>query len=76
MADVPPDQFSGPTLLFQERRLPQLATPAGDAALVDAFQLTVPLPRTLTAIGERHRILEQDGWRIMTPRHAPGGISL
>ena len=23
------------------------------------------------AIGERHRILEQDGWRIMTPRHAP-----
>jgi hypothetical protein len=71
MADVPPDQFSGPTLLFQERRLPQLATPAGYAALVDAFQLTVPLPRTLTAIGERHRILEQDGWRIMTPRHAP-----
>ena len=44
---------------------------AGYAALVDAFQLTVPLPRTLTAIGERHRILEQDGWRIMTPRHAP-----
>lgn len=71
MAEPPPDQFSGPTLLFQERRLPQLATPAGYAALIEGFRLAVPLPRTLAAIGERHRILEQDGWRIMTPRHAP-----
>ena len=71
MDDAPQDQFSAPTLVFQERRLPQLATPAGYAALIDAFRLSVPLPRTLAAIGERHRILEQDNWRIMTPRHAP-----
>jgi hypothetical protein len=71
MADPLAAQFSGPTLIFQGRRLPQLATPAGYAALIDAFGLPVPLPRTLAAIGERHRILEQDGWRIMTPRHAP-----
>jgi hypothetical protein len=71
MADAPQNQFSGPTLVFQERRLPEMAAPAGYAALIEAFRLPVPLPRTLTAIGERHRILEQDGWRIMTPRHAP-----
>lgn len=71
MADAAQDQFSGPTLVFQERRLPEMAAPAGYAALIDAFRLPVPLPRTLTAIGERHKILEQDGWRIMTPRHAP-----
>ena len=71
MADAPQDRFSGPTLVFGERRLPEMATPAGYAALIDAFNLPVPLPRTLTAIGERHRILEQEGWRIMTPRHAP-----
>jgi hypothetical protein len=71
MADAPQNQFSGPTPVFQERRLPEVATPAGYAALIDAFRLSVPLPRTLTAIGERHRMLEQDGWRIMTPRHAP-----
>ena len=33
----------------------------------------MPLPRTLSAIGERHRIVEQGGWRILTPRHAPEG---
>lgn len=71
MADAPQNPFSGPTLVFQERRLPELAAPAGYSALIDAFQLQVPLPRTLSAIGERHRILEQDNWRIMTPRHAP-----
>lgn len=71
MADAPQDQFSGPTLVFHERRLPEVAAPAGYAALIDAYRLPVPLPRTLAAIGERHRILEADGWRIITPRHAP-----
>lgn len=63
--------FSGPVTVFQERHLPETATPAGYAALIDAYNLAVPLPRTLSAIGERHRITEQEGWRIMTPRHAP-----
>jgi hypothetical protein len=71
MADAPQNQFSGPIVVFQERRLPEKAAPACYAALIDAFRLSAPLPRTLMAIGERHRILEQDGWRIMTPRHAP-----
>jgi hypothetical protein len=31
----------------------------------------VPLPRTLSATGERHRIQDEAGWRILTPRHAP-----
>ena len=31
----------------------------------------MPWPRTLAAIGERHRIIERDSWRILTPRHAP-----
>lgn len=71
MAAARQDQFSGPVLIFQERRLPEPATPAGYAALIDAYRLAVPMPRTLAAIGERHRILHQGGWRIMTPRHAP-----
>ncbi len=64
-------RFSGPVTVFQERRLPEKATPAGYAALIEAYGLLVPLPRTLTAIGARHRVLEQGGWRILTPRHAP-----
>jgi len=64
-------RFSGPVTVFQESRLPETATPAGYSALIDAYGLAIPLPRTLSAIGERHRIFEKDGWRIMTPRHAP-----
>jgi hypothetical protein len=63
--------FSGPVAVFQERRLPETATPAGYSALIDGYDLAVPLPRTLYATGERHRIVEAAGWRIMTPRHAP-----
>jgi len=45
--------------------------PAGYSALIGAYGLAVPLPRTLSAIGERHRVVEEGGWRILTPRHAP-----
>ena len=58
-------------MVFQDRRLPERATPAGYAALTDAYSLQAPLPRTLFATGERHRILEEGGWRLLTPRHAP-----
>ncbi len=63
--------FSGPVTVFHERHLPEKATPAGYAALIDAYNLAVPIPSTLAAIGQRHRILERDGWRLLTPRHAP-----
>lgn len=71
MAAAAQTQFSGPVTVFQERRLPETATPAGYAALIDAYDLAVPLPRTLSAIGKHHRLIEQEDWRIMTPRHAP-----
>jgi hypothetical protein len=64
-------RFSGPVTVFHEQALPEKATPAGYAALIDAYALQVPLPRTLSATGEHHRVREQDGWRIRTPRHAP-----
>lgn len=71
MADTHQNQFSGEITVFQEKRLPEPAIPAGYSALIDAYGLAVPLPRTLCAIGKRHRTLEENGWRIMTPRHAP-----
>jgi hypothetical protein len=67
-------RFSGPLTVFQERRLPGPATPAGYSALIGAYGLQVPLPVTLSATGERHRVREEGGWRIMTPRHAPRPI--
>jgi hypothetical protein len=60
--------FPGPVNVFHERWLPEMATPAGYAALIHAYDLPVPLPHTLSAIGGRHRIIEDAGWRIYTPR--------
>jgi hypothetical protein len=57
-------QFSGPVNVFHDRRLPERAAPAGYAALIDAYKLPVPVPRTLSAIGTKHRIIERDRWRI------------
>jgi hypothetical protein len=64
-------RFLGPITAFRDRALPETATPAGYAALIDLFNLQVPLPRTLSAISEHHRVIHKDGWRILTPRHAP-----
>jgi hypothetical protein len=65
------NRFSGPVTVFHERALPERAAPAGYAALIDAFDLQVPLPRRLSAVSERHRVRNEGGWRILTPRHAP-----
>jgi hypothetical protein len=64
-------RFSGPVTVFHGRRLPEPAIPAGYSALIDAFDLTVPLPRMMSATGSRHRIKEHGEWRVLTPRHAP-----
>ncbi|MDE0513142.1 MAG: cell filamentation protein Fic, partial [Gammaproteobacteria bacterium] len=63
--------FSEPVIIFHERRLPEKAKPVGYAAMIDNYDLAVPLPVTLSAIGARHRVLKKDGWRILTPRHEP-----
>ena len=65
------EAFSGPVSVFHDRRLPETAAPAGYAALIAAYNLEVPIPRILSAIGTKHRIIEEAGWRIYTPRHAP-----
>jgi hypothetical protein len=69
-------RFSGPVTVFHERPLPERATPAGYAALIDAFLTapsgaSVPLPRRLSAIGSRHRAVETPQWRLYSPRYQP-----
>ncbi len=65
------DRFSEAVTVFHERALPERATPVGYGALIDRFDLRVPLPRTLSAVSERHRTRTEAGWRLLTPRHAP-----
>ena len=68
---MPGQQFSERVSVFQESRLPEPALPVGYAALIDAYGLEVPMPRVLCAIGARHKVYEEGGWRIYTPRHEP-----
>lgn len=43
----------------------------GYAALVDQYELKVPLPLILSSIGEKHTKYSSNGWQVLTPRHAP-----
>jgi hypothetical protein len=56
---------------FHGRALPEPAVPAGNATLIDRFDLAVPLPPRLTAIAERHHPTSNASWRLLTPRHRP-----
>lgn len=65
------EAFSGAVNVFHDRRLPETATPAGYAALIAAYSLEVPIPRTLCATGSRHKLIIANDWRVYSPRYAP-----
>lgn len=45
--------------------------PAGYAALIEHYGLTVPLPARLSAIAGRHHPASTEAWLMQTPRHQP-----
>lgn len=51
--------------------LPQKTRPAGYAALIAAFDLSVPAPDEMQAIGAKHTLRREERWRILTPRYSP-----
>src|SRR3954447_25317605 len=76
MSEPYPHRFSGPVTVFHDRSLPERATPAGYAALIDAFLAapsgpSVPLPRQLSAVADRHRAVDTPEWRLYSPRYEP-----
>src|SRR5579862_3513327 len=66
-----PDIFSHPVTAFHGTELSEPASPAGYAALIDHFNLPIPLPPRLTAIAVRHHPASTPRWQMLTPRHAP-----
>lgn len=67
----PGDLFSRPLTSFRGSRLPEPAVPAGYAALIDRYELKLPLPSRLAAIAARHHPRSTPAWLLMTPRHRP-----
>lgn len=51
--------------------MPSAAQPAGYAAIIAAFDLQVPAPEELVAIGEKHTLRREGRWRVLTPRYRP-----
>jgi len=65
------NSFSTPVTVFNYQKLPEEGLLAGYTAIIDAFELMLPLPNSLCALGMEHRVFEKSGWKYFTPRHAP-----
>jgi Fic family protein len=60
-----------PVIHFRGRALPEPAIPAGYAALIERFDLPVPIPSRLAATAMRHHPGVDPAWHLLTPRHRP-----
>ena len=69
MADAAPT----PVRSFRGRPLPEPAIPVGYAALIDRYDLQVPLPPRLAGIADRFRPESTEQWQLFNPRRAPVG---
>lgn len=57
---------------FHGRRLPEQSVRlAGYTALIQTYQLQVPLPDILSAISHKHAKYQENHWMMYTTRHAP-----
>jgi Fic family protein len=65
------DRFSRAVNEFHGRAVPEAISTAGYAALIDHYDLKVPLPPRLAGISERHHRVDTNDWLLLTPRHRP-----
>jgi hypothetical protein len=72
MKEADKKRFSWKKASFQGISLPEAdALPAGYAALIDGYDLKVPLPDTLAIISRKHKQYRQGRWAVFTVRHKP-----
>jgi len=64
--------FSLKVPAFHGRPLPERGSIVGYAAIIEVFQLHVPIPQTIALISEKNRKYETTGWKVFTPIHKPG----
>ncbi len=65
-------RISQSVTVFHDYPLPETkATLVGYIALITDYDLGVPIPYLLCAIGEKYKKYEKGQWRVFTPRHAP-----
>ncbi len=64
------ERFGQPVVEFRGVPLPEPAKLAGYSALIDQYDLQMPLPRQLAAIGMRRNPSSFGRWRLLTNRQA------
>ncbi len=67
------DWFSRSVNDFRGRKTPEPVRPVGYAALIDHYDLKLPLPPRLAAIAERHHPVSTKEWQLFSPRYSPRG---
>ena len=55
---------------FRDSPLPEMAVLAGYSALIDRFDLQIPLPPYLAAVGMRRKPTSSEQWQLITNRQA------
>ncbi|MDQ3142784.1 MAG: cell filamentation protein Fic, partial [Bacteroidota bacterium] len=65
------NHFSRKIVVFHGRQTPEEAILVGYGALMEAFQLSMPMPSQLTLISSKKRQYETSTWKVYTPRHQP-----
>lgn len=66
------NSFSKPTTVFRNYTLPEDdMSLAGYSALMDHFDLNVPLPHQISAISQKHSRYKEGRWMVYTVRHKP-----
>lgn len=64
------NRFSENVTVFRKYTLPETDMKlAGYSALINRYDLEVPLPEFISAISQSHRQYEEDHWAVFSTRH-------
>ena len=63
--------FSHKITIFHGRTAPEQGLLAGYGAIIEAYNLPVPLPNHLSLISEKKRQYSNEEWQVFTSRHKP-----
>ena len=64
-------QFSREILVFHGRTAPETGFIAGYGALVQYYELNVPIPEKLALISKKNRNYNHPGWIVSGPKYKP-----
>jgi len=64
-------RFSQEISVFHGRMAPEKGFLVGYGAIIDEYDLSVPLPNDLSLISMKKRQYKEPGWQVYTPRHKP-----